>query len=92
MLLATRFGRPGAIIAGVGVAALGNALVSAYAGSLLHGMIGDRALALFTALSLVTLALAGFWPQKTEDTGGSARSRPARSPSSSSNSATRPSS
>jgi putative Ca2+/H+ antiporter (TMEM165/GDT1 family) len=53
MALAARYGRPGAILAGVAVAALANSLIAAAGGILIHDMITLRAIALLVALALL---------------------------------------
>lgn len=51
--LAARYGRPGAILAGVAVAALANSLIAATGGIVIHDMITLRAIALLVALALL---------------------------------------
>jgi putative Ca2+/H+ antiporter (TMEM165/GDT1 family) len=53
IVLAARFARPGAILAGLGVAALANTLIAAFGGSLVHDLVTVRALSLLVALSLL---------------------------------------
>jgi putative Ca2+/H+ antiporter (TMEM165/GDT1 family) len=68
ILLAVRFGRPVPILAGVAVAALVNNVAAGYAGAIVHDLIGDRALALFVAVALISIAIGCYWPQRAEDT------------------------
>lgn len=51
--LAARYGRPGAILAGVAVAALANSLIAAAGGIVIHDMITLRAISLLVALALL---------------------------------------
>jgi len=53
IVLAARFGRPGAILAGLAVAALANSLIAAFGGMLVHDLITTRALSLLVALALL---------------------------------------
>lgn len=68
ILLAVRFGRAGSILAGVALAALLNSLAAGYAGAIVHDLIGDRPLALFVAVALVSIGIGSYWPQRAEDT------------------------
>jgi putative Ca2+/H+ antiporter (TMEM165/GDT1 family) len=58
IVLAARFAKPGAILAGLAVAALANGIAAAIGGVLIHEMVNTRALSLLVALSLL-LAGAG---------------------------------
>lgn len=58
VLLAIRFRRPGAVLAGVAVAALANSLLAAFGGTMVHDLVNHRAIALMLAVGLV-LAGAG---------------------------------
>jgi putative Ca2+/H+ antiporter (TMEM165/GDT1 family) len=51
--LAARYGRPGAILAGVALAALVNSLIAAAGGIVIHDMITLRAISLLVALALL---------------------------------------
>jgi putative Ca2+/H+ antiporter (TMEM165/GDT1 family) len=51
--LAARYGRPGAILAGVAAAALANSLIAAAGGIVIHDMITLRAISLLVALALL---------------------------------------
>lgn len=53
IVLAARFARPGAILAGLAVAALANGLVAAIGGMLVHDLITTRASSLLVALALL---------------------------------------
>jgi putative Ca2+/H+ antiporter (TMEM165/GDT1 family) len=57
MALATRFRRPGPILAGVALAALANALLAAFGGVLIHDFITARATALLVAVSLLSAGM-----------------------------------
>jgi putative Ca2+/H+ antiporter (TMEM165/GDT1 family) len=57
--LAARYGRPGAILAGVLVAAISNSLLAAWAGGLVHAMVTIRAASLLLALAMVFAGVAG---------------------------------
>lgn len=57
--LATRFGRPGPVLAGVAVAALANALIAAAGGIVVHGFVVIRALTLLLGLALVCAGVGG---------------------------------
>ena len=58
--LAVRYGRPGAVIAGVALAAAANALLAAFGGVLIHDMITLRAVSLLVAVALLYAGLNGF--------------------------------
>ena len=62
LVLATRFDRDGAIIAGVVVAAVANAALSAAAGAWIGPMMGADARLLFLALSVLFLGAGMVWP------------------------------
>lgn len=64
ILLAAHFRRPGAVIAGIAVAALANSLLAASAGTLIHGTINHRAIALMLAAGLVLAGAGAFWRPK----------------------------
>jgi putative Ca2+/H+ antiporter (TMEM165/GDT1 family) len=53
IVLAARFAKPGAILAGLAVAALANGLVGAIGGVLIHDLVPTRALSLLVALALL---------------------------------------
>lgn len=57
--LAARYRRPGPILAGILVAALANALLAAFGGTLVHGMIIPRATALLVGVALLFAGVAG---------------------------------
>lgn len=61
LVLATRFDRDGAIIAGVVVAAVANAALSAAAGAWIGPMMGADARLLFLALSVLFLGAGMVW-------------------------------
>ncbi len=67
MALAARFGRDGAIIAGVLVAVVANATIAAAAGAFLAPMLGADARLLFLALALLFLGLGLLWRVKEPD-------------------------
>ena len=53
IVLAARFAKPGAILAGLAVAALANASIAAFGGVYVHDLINTRALSLLVALALL---------------------------------------
>ncbi|MFN3388948.1 MAG: TMEM165/GDT1 family protein [Allosphingosinicella sp.] len=57
--LAARYRQPGPILAGILVAALANALIAAFGGTLVHGMIIPRATALLVGVALLFAGVAG---------------------------------
>lgn len=61
LALATRFDRNGAVIAGIVVAAIANAAISATAGAFLGPMLGTDARLLFLALALLFLGIGLLW-------------------------------
>ena len=67
--LALRFRRPGAILAGVAVAALANSLIAAFGGTIVHDMITLRAISLLVALALVFAGVAGLIRGRKLDVG-----------------------
>ena len=68
LALAHRYQRDGAIIAGVVVAAIANAAISAAAGAWIGPMLGHDARLLFMALSLLFLGVGMLWPVRMPDT------------------------
>ena len=62
--LAIRYRRPGAILAGVALAALANGLIAAFGGTLVHDMITLRAVSLLVALALLFAGVAGLLRKK----------------------------
>lgn len=58
--LAARFARPGAVLAGVALAALLNCVLAAFLGGLLSEIITPRALSLLVAVALLFAGIAGF--------------------------------
>jgi putative Ca2+/H+ antiporter (TMEM165/GDT1 family) len=69
VLLATRFARPGQVLAGVAVAALANSLIAGIGGALMTGIIPFRALNLLTALALIFAGGGALFPQKQPHVG-----------------------
>lgn len=67
LTLATRFGRDGAVMAGIAAAAIANAAIGAAAGAWLAPMLGSDARLLFLALALLFLGIGMFWPVKRPD-------------------------
>jgi Ca2+/H+ antiporter, TMEM165/GDT1 family len=67
--LAARYGRPGPVLAGIALAALANALLAAFAGTLVHDMITLRALSLMAALALLFAGVGGLIPRKAPEMG-----------------------
>lgn len=62
LALATRYDRNGAVIAGIVLAAVANAVISAFAGAWIGPMLGADARLLFLALSVLFLGAGLFWP------------------------------
>lgn len=60
ILLAMHFRRPGAVLAGIGVAALANSLLAAFGGTMVHDMVNHRAIGLMLAVGLVLAGAGGF--------------------------------
>ena len=67
LALATRYGRDGAIIAGIIVAATANAAISAAAGAWIAPMLASDARLLFLALATLFLGVGLFWRAKEPD-------------------------
>ena len=67
LALATRYNRDGAVIAGIAVAAIANAAVSASAGAWIAPMLGADARLLFLALSVLFLGVGLFWRASPPD-------------------------
>lgn len=67
LILADRFRRTGAIVVGVAVAAIANAVISAAAGSLIAPMLGSDARALFLAMAIVAAGFGLIAPVRAPD-------------------------
>lgn len=67
--LASRYQKPGAVLAGVALAALGNSALAAFGGSFLSNLITLRALSLVVALALIFAGGAALFRDKTPDMG-----------------------
>ncbi|SCW63072.1 Putative Ca2+/H+ antiporter, TMEM165/GDT1 family [Sphingobium faniae] len=67
LVLAARFNRNGAVIAGIIAAACANAAISATAGAYIGPMLGPDARLLFLSLSLLFLGFGLLWPVKAPD-------------------------
>lgn len=67
LALATRFRRNGALIAGIAVAAIANAVIAASAGAWIAPMLGTSARLLFLALSVLFLGAGMLWSAKSPD-------------------------
>jgi len=67
IVLAARFARPGAILAGLAVAALANGIVAAIGGVLIHDLVNTRALSLLVALSLVMAGVGSLIRRRPPD-------------------------
>ena len=65
--LAARFRSPVPVLAGVALAALANALIAAWGGTLVHDIITLRALSLLIAVALVYAGIASLIRQKTPE-------------------------
>jgi len=64
LALVLRFGRLVPVLLGLAVAALANAGLAAFAGTVVHDMATLRALSLLVAVALLYAAVAGFIPQQ----------------------------
>lgn len=62
--LAARYGRPGAVLAGVGAAALASALIASAGGLLVNGLITLRAISLLLAVALLYAGAVGIAARK----------------------------
>ena len=69
MVLAVRFGRAAPILVGIAAAALLNAGIAAFGGSMLHEMVTPRALSLLIAVALGFAGVSGFIPQQRPEIG-----------------------
>ena len=67
LALATRFQRNGAVIAGIIVAAIANAALSATAGAWIGPMLGSDPRLLFLSLSVLFLGIGLLWPVTSPD-------------------------
>lgn len=67
IVLAARFGRPGAILAGLALAALANSLLAAFGGSFVHDLINTRALSLLVALALLMAGIGSLIRRRPPD-------------------------
>jgi Ca2+/H+ antiporter, TMEM165/GDT1 family len=74
--LAIRYRRPLPILIGIALAATANSLIAAYAGSLIHGRVPLRALALLTGLALLFAGAEGLFPAKHKPMGDTWRTGP----------------
>jgi Ca2+/H+ antiporter, TMEM165/GDT1 family len=74
--LAARYRRPGPILAGVAVAALANALIAAFGGTLINGFITLRAISLLLALALIFAGVGGLIGGKRPDMGATWKTGP----------------
>jgi Ca2+/H+ antiporter, TMEM165/GDT1 family len=74
--LATRYHRPGPILAGILAAALANSLIAAVGGTFVHAMITLRAISLLVALSLVFSGVAGLIRPKPYESAATSRAGP----------------
>jgi putative Ca2+/H+ antiporter (TMEM165/GDT1 family) len=63
--LAARYGKPGPILAGVAIAALGNSLIAAAGGLLVNGYVTLRAISLLLAIALLLAGAGAFVGRKT---------------------------
>jgi putative Ca2+/H+ antiporter (TMEM165/GDT1 family) len=69
ILLATRFNRPGPVLAGIAVAAIVNSAVAAVGGAMLVGIIPHRAITLLLALALIFAGGGALLPHKQPHVG-----------------------
>lgn len=67
--LAARYGAPGRVLIGIGLAAIANAAIAGVAGGMLSGMVTLRALSLLVALALLAAAFSSITPSKAPDMG-----------------------
>lgn len=64
ILLAARFSRHGAVLGGIALAALLNALLAAFLGKLIHPLLSFHAVSLMVALALLFAGAGALWRQK----------------------------
>jgi putative Ca2+/H+ antiporter (TMEM165/GDT1 family) len=62
--LVARYRKPGALLAGIAVAALANGLLAAWGGVLINGMVTLRAISLLVAVALASAGISGLLRQK----------------------------
>lgn len=67
LALATRFRSNGALIAGIAIACVANAVIGAMAGAFIGPMLGSSARLLFLALAVLFLGIGMLWPVKAPD-------------------------
>lgn len=67
LVLAARYNRDGAVIAGIAAAAAANAAISATAGAFIGPMLAPDARLLFMALAFLFLGAGMLWPVKSPD-------------------------
>ncbi|HEX8644267.1 MAG TPA: TMEM165/GDT1 family protein [Allosphingosinicella sp.] len=67
IVLAARFARPGAILAGLAVAALLNGLIASLGGVFIHDLVNTRALSLLVALALLMAAAGSLLRRRPPD-------------------------
>jgi putative Ca2+/H+ antiporter (TMEM165/GDT1 family) len=65
--LAARYGRPGQLLLGVGLAALAGSLLASFAGTMINGTVTLRAISLLVAVALLFAGVAAFIAAKTPD-------------------------
>jgi putative Ca2+/H+ antiporter (TMEM165/GDT1 family) len=65
IVLTTRYGRPGALLAGAAVAALASGLLAGFFGTLVHDTVTLRALSLLVGVALLFAAAPGFLMRKS---------------------------
>ncbi len=64
LVLAVHFRRPALVLGGIALAALANALLAAFGGTLVHDLINHRAITLMLAVGLVLAGTGAFWRVK----------------------------
>lgn len=64
IVLAAHFRRPAMILGGIALAALANALLAAFGGTLVHDLINHRAITLMLAVGLVLAGAGALWRVK----------------------------
>jgi len=74
--LGARFVRPLPVLAGVAAGALANSILSAFAGTLLHGVVTPRAVSLIVGIALILAGAGALFRSKTPDMGATWRVGP----------------
>jgi putative Ca2+/H+ antiporter (TMEM165/GDT1 family) len=74
--LSSRYRRPRAVLVGISIAAVANALIAGIGGSLLHGMITPRAISLLLGMAFLFAGVEGLLGRRPKPRGDSWRQGP----------------